>query len=244
MRKFLLFLVMILMSVPVLAEYNFDAMSLDEVKQLEKAAGDYYDEMTSVKSEMSSEISTLIEEAVGQHTGGTVSSPLFGYSIKRQRDVYTLEDTVKVKDAAGNSKKHTVEASFLYNGKMAFTKLIVDGSTLISLAADEVPEVEYADITAKKLIDDLNKNALAAKDKYKGQYVAVSGLVSTIDSSGDYIAVAPDKYSFNTIHCSIKSDAVLKKVMELSSGSKVTVYGKITDVGEVLGYYLDIHDIK
>lgn len=244
MRKVCLFLLLLLVAVPAFAEYDFDAMTLAEVKQLEEAAGDYYNEMTKVKSEMSSEIGTLIEEAVGQHTGGTVSSPLFGYTIKRQRDVYTLNDTVKVKDAAGNFEKHTVEATFLYNGKMAFTKLVIDGSALISLEADEIPEVEYGEITAKKLIDDLNKNALAAKEKYQGQYVAISGLLSTIDSSGDYIAIAPEKYSFSTIHCSIKSDAVLKKVMELSTGTKITVYGKITDVGEVLGYYLDIHDIK
>ena len=39
-------------------------------------------------------------------------------------------------------------------------------------------------------------------------------------------------------------DEQLDKLKKMSKGDKITVNGKITDVGEVLGYYLDIDSIK
>ena len=53
-------------------------------------------------------------------------------------------------------------------------------------------------------------------------------------------------YSILHVRCSIKSknkelqDAVLK----LQKGQDVTVYGHITDVGDVLGYYLDLDKVE
>ncbi len=122
--------------------------------------------------------------------------------------------------------------------------MIVDGDLLISLSGEDIPEREYLKVTAKKLIDDLDKNALTAKETYLNQYVEVSGLLETIDSSGKYISVTPDKYSFSSIHCTIKSKDILEKIKKMSSGSKITVYGKITDIGEFLGYTMTIQDVK
>lgn len=234
----------ILMPISASAEYDFDSMTLEEVKNLEKAAEDYYNEMTKVGSDANKEIESLIAEKVGEHANGQVSTPFLGYSIKRERDVYTLSDTVKVKDTNGNSTKHEVEATFLNNGMMAFTRLVVDGEVLIDLDPAEVPGVDYIEVTCKTMIDELSQNALKAKDEYDGKYVAVTGLLSNVDSSGKYISISPDKYSFSTILCSIKSSEVLEIVKGLSKDQKITVYGKITDVGEIMGYYLDIIDIK
>lgn len=234
----------LLMPLSASAEYDFDSMTLEEVKNLKDAAASYYEDMTKVSSEASNAIETLISESVGKHCNGKVSTPLFGYDIKRERDIYTLSDTVKVKDANNKTVKHEVEAVFLDNGMMSFTKLVIDGTVLIDINPEDVPGVEYLAVTAKKMIDDLEKNALNAKEQYTGKYVAVTGLISTIDSSGEYITLAPDEYSFMTIHCSIESKDVLEKVKKVTNNQKITVYGKITSVGEVLGYYLDIHDIK
>ena len=46
----------------------------------------------------------------------------------------------------------------------------------------------------------------------------------------------------NSLHCSIKSDAVKKAVMNMTVDSWIIVKGKITDVGEVLGYTIDIDE--
>ena len=104
----------------------------------------------------------------------------------------------------------------------------------------------YTEIGITTLFDDLENNALLAKSTYKGAYVSVSGRLSNIDASGKYISLGADKNDYNhllnSLHCSIKSDAVKKAVMNMTVDSWITVKGKITDVGEILGYTIDIDE--
>ncbi len=104
------------------------------------------------------------------------------------------------------------------------------------------PSVTYAAYTVRQLIDDLNGNALKAENTYKDQYVEISGTLNVIDSSGKYISLRPsdDEFAIIGVQCYLKSEEQKQKVMELSVGDSVTVRGKITSVGEVLGYSLDI----
>ena len=44
--------------------------------------------------------------------------------------------------------------------------------------------------------------------------------------------------------CYIESDEQLKQVKNYSTGDTITVKGKITEVGEVMGYSLDIDKIE
>ena len=109
----------------------------------------------------------------------------------------------------------------------------------------EEEKIEYTEVTVKTLIDDLEANALVAADKYKGNYYAVTGRLSNIDAQGDYISLEDpsDDWGLTDVTCYIKSDEVLDKVKTLAKDSKITVRGKMTDVGEVLGYSLDIDSI-
>ena len=106
-------------------------------------------------------------------------------------------------------------------------------------------EIEYTAYSVDEMMDDLKNNALTASDKYSGKYVEITGTLDVIDSNGDYIAVLPehDEWAIIGVHCTIKNDKQLDKVKEMSIGEKITVKGKITDVGEVLGYYLSIDEI-
>lgn len=105
--------------------------------------------------------------------------------------------------------------------------------------------IEYADVTTDELSDALESNAMNASDTYKGNYYAVTGRLETIDASGDYIVLVDidDDFSFHVIQCYIKNDEQLEKVKSMSTGDTVTVRGKITDVGEVLGYSMSIDSI-
>ena len=104
----------------------------------------------------------------------------------------------------------------------------------------------YTEIGITTLFDDLTNNALLAKSTYKGAYVSVRGRLSNIDASGKYISLSADKndydHLFDSIHCNIKSDTVKQAVMGMTVDSWITVKGKISDVGEVLGYYIDIDE--
>ncbi len=94
-------------------------------------------------------------------------------------------------------------------------------------------------------MDDLNGNDMKAQNKYKGQHIEITGRLNVIDSDGKYISLVPvdDEWAIIGVHCTIKNDDQRKQIMEMAIGDTVTLRGKCTDVGEVLGYYLDIAEI-
>lgn len=102
--------------------------------------------------------------------------------------------------------------------------------------------IEYTAYTVTELSEDLNSNALKASDKYKGQYVELTGRLSVIDSNGKYISIvdSTDEWAITGVQCYIKNDEQKQVVMDMSIGDEIVVKGKITDVGEVLGYFLDM----
>jgi len=99
--------------------------------------------------------------------------------------------------------------------------------------------------TVDDLMSQLNDNALKASNDHKGEYVRITGNLSTIDSSGKYISLLPNTdFAIIGVTCYIKNEETKAKVSELSSDSLITLTGKITEVGEVLGYSLDIDNIE
>ena len=104
--------------------------------------------------------------------------------------------------------------------------------------------VSYTHYNVTELFDALKKNALSAEKTYNGQYVEIEGYLGTIDSGGKYICVEASSnsydYLFDSVQCYIKR---AEQTMEMSAGDPITVRGKITAVGEVLGYSLDIDSI-
>lgn len=111
--------------------------------------------------------------------------------------------------------------------------------------AAEEEKIEYEEVTTDELSDALEANAVNASDTYKGNYYAVTGRLSNIDASGKYISLVDinDEWSINVIQCYIKNDEQLEKVKSMTTEDTVTVRGKITDVGELMGYSMDIDSI-
>ena len=111
---------------------------------------------------------------------------------------------------------------------------------------EETPkDVTYEKITVDTLEKELEKNAAAAKDKYNGKYLEVTGKIGTIDSDLAYISLdsTSKKYDLNGLHCTLKNETIRNAIKKSSSGKKITIRGKVTDVGEVLGYYLDAYEV-
>ena len=102
--------------------------------------------------------------------------------------------------------------------------------------------IEYATADVATMMQDLENNAAAAQKRYKGQYLKVSGMLGTIDSDMKYISIIPDEYSILGVHCTLKRNDKAQEnfVMNLSKKQWVTAYGKITDVGEVMGYTMAV----
>ena len=106
-------------------------------------------------------------------------------------------------------------------------------------------EITYTPYTVSQLMSDFDTNALGASKKYKGQYVELTGKLNAIDSDGKYIDIVSgdDEFEFIGVTCYIKSDEQKAVIMSASTGDTLVVKGKITDVGDVLGYYLNIDEI-
>ena len=106
-------------------------------------------------------------------------------------------------------------------------------------------EREYAEVTVDQLYEELNDNALKAKDTYTGAYVAVKGKMRVIDSDGESISIYPIEYeSIDGIYCILSSDEQREAVKSHSKGDIVTVKGKITKVGDMFPYKMSVDSIE
>ena len=105
--------------------------------------------------------------------------------------------------------------------------------------------VEYIKVSKDALDKELKDNAAAAKDKYNGKYVEITGKLGTIDSDLKYISLVSSTNSFdlNGVHCTMKNDDQKNKVKTLKADQSLTIRGKVTEVGEVLGFFVDIIEI-
>ncbi len=109
--------------------------------------------------------------------------------------------------------------------------------------------VSYTPVTVEELTEALEKNAAAASDQFKGQYVELTGRLTNIDSDGDYIALGvmdenDYEHLFTSVQCDIKNDEQRDIVKTLETGNAVAVRGKIKSVGEVMGYSIDIDELS
>jgi len=112
----------------------------------------------------------------------------------------------------------------------------------------EPEPISYTHYPVIELFDALSSNALKAERTFQDQYVEIEGYLSTIDSDGKYIAVGADPenwdYMLQSVQCYVKSDEQLNQIIEMNAGDAIVVRGKIKDVGELLGFQMDIDSIN
>lgn len=133
----------------------------------------------------------------------------------------------------GNSDSNTTSSSST-SAKTESTKEI-----------DTPAPIEYTAVSVNDMMSDLDNNAMGASDKYKGKYLEITGKLSNIDAAGKYIDLMADgDFEIIGVQCYIKNDDQKSKIASMSKGDTVTLKGKCTDVGEVLGYSLDIEEIE
>lgn len=109
----------------------------------------------------------------------------------------------------------------------------------------ESKKIEYTKVDIDTMEEALDNNAAAAKDTYNGKYLEITGRLGTIDSDLKYISLLSptDEWDIIGIHCTLKNQQVKDVVKTLTKDQNIIVKGRITDVGEVLGYYLDVDEI-
>ncbi|MDT4373988.1 hypothetical protein RO787_11590 [Blautia coccoides] len=110
----------------------------------------------------------------------------------------------------------------------------------------EPEEITYTTVDVATLMDALDANAMNASDTYKDQYLEITGKLNVIDSSGKYISLTPadDEYAILGVQCYIKNEEQKSAVSGMTVGDIITLRGKCKDVGEIMGYALDIDSIN
>lgn len=107
--------------------------------------------------------------------------------------------------------------------------------------------ISYTKVDADTMIVDMRDNALKASDTYNDADIEVSGMLSNIDSDGAYIDITSFnedlQWEFVNIQCYITDDAQTDVLMDMSIGDRITVRGHVFDVGEVMGYSININEI-
>ena len=105
--------------------------------------------------------------------------------------------------------------------------------------------IEYLKVDIDDLENDLDNNAAAASEKYKGKYLEIVGKLGTIDSSLRYFIIksTTNKWDIGGIHCNLRNSKTREIIKTLNRDQIISVKGQVTDVGEVLGYYLNVDEI-
>ncbi len=108
-------------------------------------------------------------------------------------------------------------------------------------------KIVYEKTSLKDMMDLLEENALKAEKTYQNKYVQISGKIKNFDSDGKYISIEPvnaDDWNFETATCNIENDKQRDFLLEKKVGDKITVKGEVISIGELLGYTIDIDEVK
>ncbi len=141
-----------------------------------------------------------------------------------------------------SSKSQTTETTATKESTKQEAQVSTDEA--IKSDVSETAEINYINVTADELADALSSNAMKAQNDYENQYLEIYGKLGTIDSDGKYIGIDTSTYSFTNIQCYIKSDEQKQTIMQLSKGDDIIVRGYCKDIGEILGYQIDIESIE
>lgn len=121
-----------------------------------------------------------------------------------------------------------------------------DADTANKTAETSTKEITYTAADAGQMLSDLENNALNAEKTYKDKDLEITGKVFNIDSSGKYINIdgLNSEFTMTGITCNLQNDEQRDVVASISKGATVVVRGHVTDVGEVLGYTINVDQIE
>ena len=139
------------------AQVDYESMTLEEVKALADEANAYYKEQTTIGSEKAKEAKGLLSSALEEmYPGQTISGPLFGFDVKRERTVYTIDGSFTAK-LEKQKTTHTGHAVFEDAEGLSFTELVVDGNTADAPERAEVEPTQMPEASAEPTAEPGNK---------------------------------------------------------------------------------------
>lgn len=151
-----------------------------------------------------------------------------------------IAKSAKVCPNCGAKKKSPIKYVIL-----AVIALVIIGAFAGGGDKEEPKDIEYTSYSIASLNKMLEENAMQAEE-LEDTYIETTGIISVIDSDGEYISITDpeDEWDIVGIQCYLKDDDQKELVKSLKKGSTVTVKGKVSDVGEVMGYMMDLTELS
>lgn len=113
------------------------------------------------------------------------------------------------------------------------------------VAEEKVPE--YLElVNVSQMLSDLNENEMRAQKKYAGKWFEIVGTLGGMDSEGEYFSLEGGLFGLLSVHCKIpktKRTELTNILADMSKGDRIAVKGKITDMGEIMGYDVTVVEI-
>jgi hypothetical protein len=121
------------------------------------------------------------------------------------------------------------------------------GEVVITYRQREIddPNIQYSRYSVWRLLQDVDDNAMRAKDEHNGEFVEITGSVENISSSGGSFDLfqPDDAWEFRCVTCYTQTDEQEQQVYNMTAGDIITVRGKITSVSD-WGYNLHVYSIQ
>ncbi len=112
---------------------------------------------------------------------------------------------------------------------------------------DQADEIVYEVVDLQTMFDELDGNAMKAEANYDKKYIEFECKIKSFDSDGSYISVEPtgaSEWNFSFAMCYIKNDMQKEFLIQKNVGDIITIKGRVKSIGEVLGYSIDINEVK
>lgn len=120
-----------------------------------------------------------------------------------------------------------------------------DDSDSSNVVSEDVP-TSMESVTAEQMLSDLEQNPMRAQKLYSDKWFEIVGTLGNMDSEGKYFSLEGPDFSLISVQCQIprdKKEEFTNKLINMSKGTRVSVKGKVTDMGEVMGYKVAIVEL-
>ena len=121
------------------------------------------------------------------------------------------------------------------------------GNTVNVPTAPTSVQIQYEKVDLQDMLDELDANALRAEEIYQDKYIEITGKIRSFDSDGKYISIVPHDAPagiFDSVMCYLTDPTHKAFLLEKNVGDVVTIKGKVSSIGEALGYSVKIVEIN
>ena len=120
-----------------------------------------------------------------------------------------------------------------------------EDSETSNVTQEEVPTNIEA-VSVEQMLLDLDQNEMRAQKKYADKWFEITGTLGNMDSEGEYFSLDGEIWRMADVHCKLpkeKRNELTNKLINMEKGDRISVIGKVTDMGEIVGYYVTIVDV-